>query len=92
MLYEGKDIVLRCSIIPTLNDCEEHFQGIADTANRFGKILRVEIEPYHPLGRDKAAMLGKEYRLAGLDFPEKETVADWIRCVESMSRVEVRRG
>lgn len=37
-------------------------------------------------------MLGKEYRLAGLDFPEKETVADWIRCVESMSRVEVRRG
>lgn len=88
----GADIVLRCPIIPTLNDCEEHFLGIADTANRFCRILRVEIEPYHPLGRDKAAMLGKEYRLAELDFPEKETVEGWIRRVQSMARVEVRRG
>ena len=50
----GNKIVLRCPIIPTLNDRDDHFKGISDVANSLKNILEINIEPYHPLGSGKA--------------------------------------
>lgn len=55
----GKDIILRCPIIPGYNDREDHLEGIAQMANRLKNILRVEIEPYHDLGEHKYAAVGR---------------------------------
>jgi len=74
----GANVILRCPIIPGCNDREEHFAGIAQTANRFACIQEVQIEPYHPLGESKAESVGHEYVLKGLSFPEKETVQSWL--------------
>jgi len=88
----GAKIILRCPIIPTLNDREEHFKGIADTANSLKNVLEINIEPYHPLGSGKSETLGKEYALKELTFPEEATVKEWMDKVASMTDVPVKKA
>lgn len=86
----GAKIILRCPIIPTCNEDEEHFKGIARTANRLKHILEINLEPYHPLGSGKAAMLGKAYELEGLSFPEPEIMEKWKARIEKETNVPVK--
>jgi len=88
----GAKTVLRCPIIPGINDTGDHFAGIARTAESLQHIQGVDIEPYHPLGQSKSNLLGKEYALENLTFPEKETVEIWIATVQRMTRVAVKKG
>ena len=75
-----------------INDNDSHFAGIAETANRLKMIQGVEIEPDHPLGSGKAQMLDKEYPLEELTFPDQSTVTAWIRKIQSMTSVTVKKG
>ena len=88
----GCATVLRCPIIPTVNDTPEHFAGIAATANRLHHVLGIDIEPYHPLGSGKAALLGKDYPLQDLTFPANETVEEWINTIQSQTAVPVKKA
>ena len=71
---------------------EDHFEGIAKTANSLRNILEINIEPYHPLGSGKATMLGKKYGLDGLTFPENETVDEWIKIISEKTDVPVKKA
>lgn len=77
----GADIVLRCPLIPTLNDNENHIRGIWTTANRFKNIREIHILPYHPLGLGKRKMLGQEtiYKESGF--------ADENRIIEIVNKI-----
>ena len=88
----GGKIVLRCPIIPTVNDTEEHFSGIARLANELEGVLSVDIEPYHPLGIGKAERLGKDVAFRELGIPEKETVDAWIKAVKDKTEKEVKKA
>ncbi|MBQ7337212.1 MAG: glycyl-radical enzyme activating protein [Clostridia bacterium] len=88
----GCDIVLRCPIIPTLNDRDDHFAGIATLASRLPHVTEINVEPYHPLGSGKAAMLGREYALPDLTFPAEETVQDWIARIAAQTSVPVKKA
>jgi len=88
----GAKIVLRCPIIPTINDTDAHFAGIVNTANSLRNILEINIEPYHPLGSGKSEMLDREYPLGDLTFPETETVEGWIAKIAAQTAVCVRKA
>ena len=88
----GAKIVLRCPIIPTLNDRAEHLISIAHTANSLKNILEINIEPYHPLGSGKSTMLGQKYPLESLTFPAEETVKGWIDTVSNLTAVRVKKA
>lgn len=88
----GAASVLRCPIIPTVNDTPEHLLGIAETANSLKHILEVNIEPYHPLGSGKSTMLGKDYPLRDLTFPDNEVVDSWILSVQERTVVPVKKA
>ncbi|MBE6607203.1 MAG: glycyl-radical enzyme activating protein [Ruminococcaceae bacterium] len=88
----GAKTILRCPIIPTVNDNEAHFNGIADMANSLKNIIGIDIEPYHPLGESKTEMLGKEYPLSSLTFPEKATVDAWIEYIQKNTAVKVKKA
>ena len=85
----GAKIVLRCPIIPGLNDRDEHFLGIAEVANKHKSILRVEIEPYHSLGKSKAFAIGKDYPLAELKSATKADAKRWADEVAKYTDREV---
>lgn len=88
----GAKTILRCPIIPGINDTEEHFAGIAATAEQLQNVQGIEFEPYHPLGAGKAALLGKEYALDGLSFPENEAVEAWIRQIGAQTKISVKKA
>ena len=56
----GREIVLRCPIIPGCNDTDAHFDDIAALAARLEHVSAVHLEPYHPLGISKCEQLGRE--------------------------------
>lgn len=57
----GKDIILRCPLIPGFNCREEHIIAIARLANSLEHVIAIELEPYHDLGISKYKKLGREY-------------------------------
>ena len=86
----GACIILRCPLIPDYNVRDEHFIGIANIANSLKNVLRIELEPYHPLGASKARNIGKEYAVANLDFPAPELSKTWVTRLQALTPIPVR--
>lgn len=86
----GGEIILRCPLIPGINDTPEHFDGIARTASSLSHLREVQLEPYHPLGESKARALGVPYAVPAQGFPEKETVDAWLAAVAGRTAVPVK--
>ena len=87
----GAKTVLRCPVIPGVNDTPAHFQGVAKIANSLMHLQEIHLEPYHPLGVSKARRLGRESLLEG-SFPSEAAVQDWIRQIQPLVRVNVRKS
>lgn len=87
----GAKTVLRCPVIPGVNDTLAHFQGVAKIANSLMHLQEIHLEPYHPLGVSKARRLGRESLLEG-SFPSEAAVQDWIRQIQPLVRVNVRKS
>ena len=86
----GAAVILRCPIIPGYNDREEHFSGIAATANRYKCIEHIEVEPYHSLGEEKCEALGK--KTIKFASPEAKDADIWIDKIQSQTQKEVKRA
>ena len=80
---DGANIILRCPIIPGLNDTEEHFRGIAKRSREMKDLKGVELMPYHKFGVAKDARIGrmeqKEY-----EVPSKDMKKSWEDQIISM--------
>ncbi len=88
----GAKIILRCPIIPTLNDRADHFEGIAKISSSLKNIIEVDVEPYHPLVRGKSELLGEDYPLKKLEFPIDDDISDWIEQIQKNTKVMVKRA
>lgn len=63
-LYDkGKQIILRCPIIPGYNDNESHLSKIHELEQKLDKLAGIEIMPYHDLGKSKATAIGNGYEV-----------------------------
>lgn len=85
-------IVLRCTIIPGINDNDEHFRAIAGMSSKYEAIRQVHILPYHRYGESK-------YKQIGLDLPEvatesanNEMVNLWINRISELGGRNVMKG
>ena len=88
----GKQTVLRCPIIPTLNDRPEHFRGIGVLAERLACVTEVVVEPYHAYGSSKYARLDREYSLPEIQAPESDTVMAWIAEIQKHTGKPVKKA
>ena len=59
----GRPVVLRCPIVPTLNDDDDHLRSIAELARTYPQ-MPVEVMPFHNTARDKWRAVEYEYTLA----------------------------
>lgn len=55
----GAQVILRCPIIPEVNDTVDHIAGIAAWARTHSCIREIHFQPYHRLGLSKSAQLGQ---------------------------------
>lgn len=70
-----KTVILRCPIIPNLNDDKEHFEAIGKLADKYENIIEVHIEPYHPLGIHKYSAVGEAVLYDNHELMNKEDAA-----------------
>ena len=85
----GAKIVLRCPIIPGINNNETHLKKLCELADRLKNVVHIDIEPYHPLGISKAAAIGKTARHADASIPAKERVMEWVEFMRRHTSVPV---
>lgn len=83
-------VILRCPMIPGINLEEDHYMGIAATAQNHGNILEIQLEPYHPLGVGKNRALGKKPEYARTEFLEKKELEEAAELIRKNVRVPVK--
>ena len=88
----GARIILRCPIIPGVNDTEEHFSGIAALANSLAGVIGIEVEPYHALGKGKLMRLGRKEDEGAFSIPTNEQIGAWINAIQAKTSVPVRKA
>lgn len=62
----GVNLIIRVPVIPTFNNTVEEICQIADFAKSVG-VKQLHLLPYHRMGEDKYAGLGREYMLKGIE-------------------------
>lgn len=62
----GANLTIRVPVIPTFNNTVEEISDIAAFAKSLG-VERLHLLPYHRMGEDKYAGLGREYLLKGTE-------------------------
>lgn len=86
----GKQIILRCPVIPDVNLNTDHFKGVFRLAETFKSIKSIEFEPYHPLGTSKATLLGKKADYGRTEFLDKEAVYECLNRTENSGNVSFK--
>jgi len=71
------DVILRCPIIPGVNDNDNHFSELSKLRIRYGCIREIELMPYHNAGRDKWEKQGVPYMFHGLPTVTAEQKRLW---------------
>ena len=70
----GREMWLRYVLVPGWTDQEEHLTAWAKYFAHFKTVTRVEILPYHELGKHKYQELGRDYQLKEVKPPSKEEI------------------
>ena len=69
-------LIIRVPVIPTFNDTPEEIADIARFASTLPGVDRIHLLPYHRLGQDKYAGLGREYTMAHITPMSREHIAE----------------
>ena len=68
----GVETLYRMPLVPGINDDEQNIKDTADFLKGLANNARIEVMPYHRLGKGKYESLGKKYRLPDVPIPEQE--------------------
>ncbi len=78
-------IVLRCPIIPGINDTDEHFHGISAMDKKYPDLQAIELLPYHSAGNNKRISIGGEETLTDLKTTSHELAAQWLQRLKDLN-------
>jgi pyruvate formate lyase activating enzyme len=71
----GAETFFRMPLIPGINDEPQNIKDTADFLHSLGKnACRIELMPYHRLGKGKYESLGRKYNLPEVTVPEPEQI------------------
>ena len=80
----GKDIWIRIPLVEGVNDSDEEIKGIIQLLKPLKRVYRVDLLPYHILGSEKYASLGRPYPARGYRAPSRERIdaiaKEFIQC------------
>ena len=85
----GARIILRCPVIPGVNDRKAHFDSIADLAHSLAGLVEINIEPYHPMGIEKNRRIGETAAYSNEAFMEKTQAECWREYLAGKTQVPV---
>ncbi|MHB8104188.1 MAG: glycyl-radical enzyme activating protein [Dehalococcoidales bacterium] len=68
----GVETIYRMPLVPGINDDEQNIKDTVDFLKGLVNNARIEVMPYHKLGKGKYESLGKKYLLPDVPIPEQE--------------------
>ena len=77
-----KPTILRCPIIPGVNDNKEHFDGIINVMQSHDNIIEVNLLPYHSLGEGKYDQLQMSTQRT-FAIPTQKEVDGWLSYMDA---------
>ncbi len=83
LALDAKHLVIRVPVIPTFNDTPEEIAAIARFANSLPNVTELHLLPYHRLGQDKYAGLGRVYTLEDIAPMPKSKIEHLIEVAET---------
>ena len=83
---------IRVPVIPTFNDTAEEIQAIAVFADKLPGVNDIYLLPYHRLGQDKYAGLGRTYTLPDILPPAQEHMQLLKQVVEASTGLRCHIG
>lgn len=86
----GKPVWIRHVVTPGINDDDMHLQAVAEYLSHYGVIERVEILPYHDLGKFKYEKMGIDYALKDVQPLSQEKQKHALEIFRSMLSCPVR--
>ena len=85
-------LIIRVPVIPTFNDTVEEIQGIAEFANTLPGVEQLHLLPYHRLGQDKYAGLGREYTLSDIVPMDQDYVETLLKAAQNACSLSCQIG
>ncbi len=70
----GTEIWIRFVLVPGVTDDEANVEAVAEYVASLSSVSRVEVLPFHQMGRDKWDQLGLRYELDGVPAPDAALV------------------
>ena len=80
---EANELIIRTPVIPTFNDSDEEIRAIAEFAASLEGVREMHLLPYHRIGSDKYAGLGRVYGMAHIQPPPREQMERLLSIVRS---------
>ena len=71
----GRAVWIRYVLVPGYSDDPGEVEGVARFAGALGNVARVDVLPFHQMGRFKWNALGMDYKLNDVPPPSNESVA-----------------
>ena len=88
----GPRLIIRVPVVPTFNATSAEILAIARFADALPGVERIHLLPYHRLGMDKYARLGREYSLAGIAPLATNVVEGFCQEVRENTKLECILG
>ncbi len=83
MAKEANRLIVRVPVIPTVNDTEGEIRAIAEFAQSIG-VKELHLLPYHRIGSDKYAGLGRSYTMAQIEPPSAAQMEKLLSVVKGV--------
>lgn len=74
---------IRFVLVPNLTDDQNNVEGLANFISKLGNIERVEVSPFHQMGKYKWEQLGYDYKLKDTQPPTPELVQRTVEIFRS---------
>lgn len=78
----GKPVWIRHVLVPQRNDADEYLRELGSFVRSLQNVEKVEVLPYHTMGRYKWEELGISYPLEGIEPPKEERVREAERLLK----------
>ena len=71
---KGVKTWIRYVVVPGWSDDDDSAHRLGEFTRDMGNVEKIELLPYHELGKHKWVAMGEEYKLDGVKPPKKETM------------------
>ncbi len=83
LLGQGARVVLRCPLVPGINDQPAHLRSIAALSRLSPAPERIEIMAYHDLGKAKAGQVGRAAGLEAIPSASAAVKSAWLESLQN---------